>query len=85
VPGRGDTGAARPVPAPHQRSKHIEETKQWLDKAREWIDQARRQKAGQGGDDKTPSWEKLPWSERVVLTVLQREAENLIQKNPAKP
>jgi len=69
----------------HQRLKHTEEAKKWLDKAREWIAQARRQKPGEGGDDKTLSWHKLPWNERLVLTVLQAEAEDRIQGSPAKP
>jgi WD40 repeat protein/tetratricopeptide (TPR) repeat protein len=71
----------------HQRLKHSEEAKKWLDKAREWIDRARREKQGEGRDDKTLSWHKLPWNERVALTLLQREAEaeKLIQGDPAKP
>jgi WD40 repeat protein/tetratricopeptide (TPR) repeat protein/predicted Ser/Thr protein kinase len=69
----------------HHRANHPEEARKWLDKAREWIEQSRRRKPGAGGDDKPLSWEKLPWNERVVLTVLQREAETLIQGNPAKP
>jgi tetratricopeptide (TPR) repeat protein len=63
----------------HQRLKHSEEAKKWLDKAREWIDQARRQKAYEGGYNKAPSWDKIPWNERLALTVLQREAEALLK------
>jgi WD40 repeat protein/tetratricopeptide (TPR) repeat protein/tRNA A-37 threonylcarbamoyl transferase component Bud32 len=71
----------------HQRLKHPEEAKKWLDKAREWIEEARRQEPGEGGDEKTLSWHKLPWNERLVLTTLQREAEaeNSIQGDRAKP
>jgi WD40 repeat protein/serine/threonine protein kinase/tetratricopeptide (TPR) repeat protein len=62
----------------HQRLKHTEEAKKWLDKARKWIEQARRQKAGEAGDEKALSWQKLPWNERLALEVLHREAEKLV-------
>jgi WD40 repeat protein/tetratricopeptide (TPR) repeat protein len=63
----------------HQRLKHPEEAKKWLDKAREWIEQARRQKVGERGKDKTLSWHTIPWNERLALTLLQREAEALLK------
>jgi WD40 repeat protein/tetratricopeptide (TPR) repeat protein len=69
----------------HQRLKHPEEAKKWLDKAREWIEEARRQKPGEGGDKNALSWAKLPWDDRLALTLLQREAEDLIRGDPAKP
>jgi WD40 repeat protein/tetratricopeptide (TPR) repeat protein/tRNA A-37 threonylcarbamoyl transferase component Bud32 len=64
----------------HQRLKHAEEAKKWLGKAREWVDQARRQKPGEGGDKNALSWHKLPWNERLALTLLQREAEALLNE-----
>jgi WD40 repeat protein/tetratricopeptide (TPR) repeat protein len=64
----------------HQRLKHDEKAKKWLEKAREWIEQARRQKPAETGDEKTLSWHKIPWNERLALTVLQREAEALLKE-----
>jgi WD40 repeat protein/tetratricopeptide (TPR) repeat protein len=78
----------QPVPATwlflalaHQRLKHDEEARTWLDKARAWVDQARRQKPGGGPDEKALSWDKLPWNERLALTVLRREAEALLAES----
>jgi tetratricopeptide (TPR) repeat protein len=60
----------------HQRLKQPEEAKKWLDKAREWVEEAQRQKPGEGGDKNALSWHKLPWNERLAITLLRREAEN---------
>jgi tetratricopeptide (TPR) repeat protein len=60
----------------HQRLKQPEEAKEWLEKARKRIEELRRQKPGEGGD-------KVPWKERLALTVLQREAEALVKEGKA--
>jgi WD40 repeat protein/tetratricopeptide (TPR) repeat protein len=61
--------------------KNREEAKKWLDRARECVEQARRKK--EGSDENTLSWQKLPWSERVALTVLLQEAEELLNGTKA--
>jgi WD40 repeat protein/tetratricopeptide (TPR) repeat protein/tRNA A-37 threonylcarbamoyl transferase component Bud32 len=78
----------QPVPAAwlllamaHQRLKHAEDAKKWLDKAGAWVEQAKRRKPGEGGDEKELSWHKLPWNERLALTLLQREAEGLLKES----
>jgi WD40 repeat protein/tetratricopeptide (TPR) repeat protein len=70
----------------HARLQHAEEAKKWLGMAREWVDQAQRQKPGEAGDESALSWHKLPWNERLAVTVLQREAEALVAGTaPAPP
>jgi WD40 repeat protein/tetratricopeptide (TPR) repeat protein len=56
----------------HQRLKQPEEAKPWLAKARKRIEELKRHKPGEGEN-------KAPWKERLALTLLQREAENLLQ------
>jgi WD40 repeat protein/tetratricopeptide (TPR) repeat protein len=60
----------------HQRSGQSEQAKQWLTKARTWVEDARKRKA----DDKDAiAWQRLPWTERMALELLQAEAEKLIE------
>jgi tetratricopeptide (TPR) repeat protein len=63
----------------HHRLNHNEEAKKWLDQANTWIKQARETKATDALNPDTLSWSNLPWTERLTLEVLQREAESLIQ------
>jgi tetratricopeptide (TPR) repeat protein len=55
----------------HHQLNHREEALKWLNQAVTWIEEAPGREAG---DDKTLSWQKLPWNERLGLTLLQREA-----------
>jgi hypothetical protein len=48
----------------------------------DWITQARLRKSN---DEAGLAWTQLPWTERLALELLQAEAENLIEKAPAKP
>jgi WD40 repeat protein/tetratricopeptide (TPR) repeat protein len=66
----------------HQRLGQSRDARRWLDKARAWTEQARRQAPGKDGDEKTLSWQRLPWSERLALTLLQREAQHLLFDGP---
>ena len=54
----------------HRRLGKIDEARQWLDKAVQWID-----RAGKAAPDAADSWDRLPWSDRVLLGLLRREAE----------
>jgi WD40 repeat protein/tRNA A-37 threonylcarbamoyl transferase component Bud32/tetratricopeptide (TPR) repeat protein len=64
----------------HGRLHHAAEAKKWLGKARQWVDQAPRQEPGAAADKNALDWHKLPWNERLALTLLQREAEALLQE-----
>jgi serine/threonine protein kinase/formylglycine-generating enzyme required for sulfatase activity/tetratricopeptide (TPR) repeat protein len=58
----------------HRRLGHADEAGQWLRKAQQWLDRAEQNPdvPGEGG---LPAWNQLPWQERVLLHILQREAE----------
>jgi tetratricopeptide (TPR) repeat protein len=66
----------------HHRLGHSDQAIKFFNKARDWIEQARKesQEANTGEDEL--SWRKLPWGERVALTVLLREAEALLKESP---
>src|SRR5262249_39648120 len=54
----------------HRRLGKVDEARQWLDKADQWIDRARK-----AAPDATVSWDRLPWTDRVLLGLLRREAQ----------
>jgi tetratricopeptide (TPR) repeat protein len=69
----------------HQRRGQTDEAKEWLGKARAWIEQARKRKPDAGPAKSGTAWEYLPWNERLVLELLQAEAEKLILSRTTQP
>jgi WD40 repeat protein/tetratricopeptide (TPR) repeat protein/tRNA A-37 threonylcarbamoyl transferase component Bud32 len=64
--------------AQQRRGQH-DQAKEWLAKARTWIEEARKRKP----DDKDAlAWQRLPWTERGALKLLEREAGTLIEDEP---
>jgi eukaryotic-like serine/threonine-protein kinase len=60
------------------RARKPEETKAALARARTWIADAKAAKPG----GPAVAWADLPWTERLALEVLLREAEGLIKEGP---
>jgi hypothetical protein len=60
----------------HQRLGQHGESRKWLEKARSWLDDAKNQEPGAKGG---VSWKGLPWTDRVLLDALMREAEQLVK------
>jgi hypothetical protein len=58
-----------------QRCKRDDVAKEWLGKARDWIAQARQSKSN---EEVGLTWSRLPWTERLVLELLEAEASKLI-------
>jgi WD40 repeat protein len=50
---------------------------QWLSRASTWIKEAKQ--ASPQGNPPRSTWDRLPWTEQVALTALQREAEAIFQ------
>jgi tetratricopeptide (TPR) repeat protein len=82
----------RPQPSPatwlllaltNQRLNRPDDARQWYGKATAWIKEAKEAKSEAGAVG--PAWDRLPWTERLALTLLQREAEDLIRGDPSKP
>jgi WD40 repeat protein/tetratricopeptide (TPR) repeat protein len=72
----------RQVPSPsvwlflalaHHRLGQEDEARRWLERATKWMDEARGRKADEAGG--ALPWERLPWTERVALAALRREAD----------
>jgi WD40 repeat protein/tetratricopeptide (TPR) repeat protein/tRNA A-37 threonylcarbamoyl transferase component Bud32 len=63
-------------------SQRPEEAKKWLAKARAWIAQTRKTKPDRKD---VLTWDRIPWTERLALEELQREAEKLIEGKSSKP
>jgi WD40 repeat protein/serine/threonine protein kinase/tetratricopeptide (TPR) repeat protein len=87
---------ARKQPAPsawlflamtHHGLGQQEEAQRWLAKSVQWIEQARQAKPAPGTNQGVSSWSKLPWTERLALELLRREAEALVNPKtaPARP
>jgi tetratricopeptide (TPR) repeat protein len=66
----------------HQRREQNNEAKEWLRKGRAWIEESRKRKLDDGSG---LAWERLPWTERAALELLEAEADKLIQGAAAKP
>jgi tetratricopeptide (TPR) repeat protein len=86
------TGALRPQPSPSvwlylamtlHRQGQTEKAKEWLAKTRAWMEQSRQTKPGNGNPNEV-SWDRLLWSERLALEMLEREAGQLIEDGPPK-
>jgi tetratricopeptide (TPR) repeat protein len=67
----------------HQRLGHPEEARGWLRKARQWVGQATPKGPEQAGA--LPGPDTLPWTERLGLRVLLREAEARVGDAPSGP
>jgi WD40 repeat protein/tetratricopeptide (TPR) repeat protein/tRNA A-37 threonylcarbamoyl transferase component Bud32 len=67
-----------------QRCQRPDQAKSWLGKARDWIAQARDPKSTRASKDDL-IWDRLPWTERLALELLQAEAEKLNSADAAKP
>jgi eukaryotic-like serine/threonine-protein kinase len=66
-----------------QRCRRKDQAKQWLSKARDCIAKARGpQAAGQSKDELR--WDRLPWTERLALELLEGEASKLIEGDSPK-
>jgi tetratricopeptide (TPR) repeat protein len=57
----------------HQRLGHAKEARTWLRQAQQWIDEATPSKPA--GAAALPGPDNLPWTERLSLQLLRREAE----------
>jgi WD40 repeat protein/tetratricopeptide (TPR) repeat protein len=68
----------------HHRCQRPEQAREWLARARSWIADARKRAATPLASPPGISWERLPWTERVALELLQREAEKLIQGDTSR-
>jgi tetratricopeptide (TPR) repeat protein len=84
--------ALRPIPSPsvwlflaltHHRLGHTDEARRQLEQATRWIQEARQRKPDEKGQMLT--WVGLPWTERVALEALHREAQKEIlgREDPA--
>jgi tetratricopeptide (TPR) repeat protein len=82
----------RPQPSPsvwlllamaQQQRQKKDQAKEWLSKARTWIAKARNAKPGNEGKDDLV-WDRLPWTERLALELLESEAVKLIESEPRK-
>jgi WD40 repeat protein/tetratricopeptide (TPR) repeat protein len=69
----------------HQRCGQNDQAKEWLTKARAWFEEARQRKPDGAADKGGVTWERLPWTERVALELLQVEAEKLLAGDEGKP
>jgi tetratricopeptide (TPR) repeat protein len=70
--------------AEHRLARDPARAREWLDKARTWVAVARKPTAEAPASDE-PTWERLPWPERLALELLLDEAEKLIQgEKPAE-
>jgi tetratricopeptide (TPR) repeat protein len=74
--------ALRPIPSPsvwlflalaHHRLGHRDEARRHLEQAMKWAQETRQRKPDDNGQAIT--WARLPWTERVALDALRREAE----------
>jgi WD40 repeat protein/tetratricopeptide (TPR) repeat protein/tRNA A-37 threonylcarbamoyl transferase component Bud32 len=68
----------------HHQLKHDEEARAWLKEAATWIDQTARKKGPDALEDDLPVWDKLSWYERAALTMLRREADQVVLGKEAK-
>jgi Tfp pilus assembly protein PilF len=62
----------------HQQCKRENQAKEFLSKARDWMTKARGVKASDAGKD-VLTWDRLPWTERLALELLETEAGKLIE------
>jgi tetratricopeptide (TPR) repeat protein len=64
----------------HHRLGHADEARRWLDKAMQRIEQVSRQRPkNTSSDPDAVAPDELPWTERLSVQLLRREAETLIQ------
>jgi WD40 repeat protein/tetratricopeptide (TPR) repeat protein len=88
-----DARAMRPQPSPsvwlflamaHEKAGRRKQAQEWLNRARAWIEQAHKPKPEGAAATDWVAWEALPWTERVALEVLEREAGKLIPPGTSK-